>query len=186
MGMRNHCVLGDVTTANGTIVEGHPTQTINGMSVALEGGHIDCPSCKSTGVIKLAGTRIPHYSDGAGSPQWAAEGDLCICKCNPPPRLIAGLQSISGTEGDARGIGEALIAPLAAPDLPQTFDRHFVVHDKATGQPISGGVHYGLAMDGEQLHNVLHEDGATAKAYAQAATDMHLSYLVQTEAGVRS
>jgi hypothetical protein len=77
----------DVTTAGG-IVQPH---TGGGKSFIWHnrlasniGDKIKCPACGSVGYIEATGMRRP-FDNHKDIP--ALDGDLCICKCNPPPVL---------------------------------------------------------------------------------------------------
>ncbi|MFC6052722.1 hypothetical protein A6M14_07750 [Acinetobacter sp. Ac_877] len=48
------------------------------------GDKVNCPACGSTGIIQAAGMRRP-FDNHKDIP--ALDGDLCICKCSPPPVL---------------------------------------------------------------------------------------------------
>jgi hypothetical protein len=65
------------------------------------------------------------------------------------------------------------------------YDEFFVVHDAATGRPVQC-FSYGIKTRGGEHHDALYDDGATAKAYAEDAQPMSLTYLVQTRMGIRS
>lgn len=85
MANRYHITVGARTTAGGTVLTGAAFFTIHGVPVAHEGDSVACPQCKSTGVIKPDGPRISETYMGK---EVALSGDLCICKCSPPPRLV--------------------------------------------------------------------------------------------------
>ena len=78
---RYHITVGAKTTADGTVITGSPHWTI-----AREGDEVDCPACDSTGLLVCDG---PHLVDLMQGHPSALEGDLCRCKCDPLPRLIA-------------------------------------------------------------------------------------------------
>ncbi|MEF9673784.1 PAAR domain-containing protein [Pseudomonas sp. PCH446] len=59
---------------------------IEGQPMSREGDLVSCPVCHSEGVIVCTG---PHLIERFEGRQTALEGDLCRCKCNPPPTLIA-------------------------------------------------------------------------------------------------
>ncbi len=83
---RYNLVQGDKTTSNGIVVgatDGRMTQM--GVPLALEGDAVWCPACKTTGHILCVGPR--HLNSYHGRKD-ALDGDLCICRCDPPPRLI--------------------------------------------------------------------------------------------------
>ncbi|POA18713.1 hypothetical protein C1886_15385 [Pseudomonas sp. FW300-N1A1] len=83
---RYHITVGAKTTVNGTVLTGYEYSTINGQVMAREGDEVDCPECDSTGVIVCDGPHLVDLLDGRNA---ALDGDLCRCKCDPPPRLIA-------------------------------------------------------------------------------------------------
>ena len=83
---RYHITVGAKTTVNGTVLTGYAYSTINGQAMAREGDEVDCPECDSTGVIVCDGPHLVDLLDGRPA---ALDGDLCSCKCDPPPRLIA-------------------------------------------------------------------------------------------------
>jgi uncharacterized Zn-binding protein involved in type VI secretion len=78
--------LGASTTAGGRVISAHHYRKINGVPVAREDDFVECPQCRSVGVIKRHG---PRLGDDFKGKQVALHDDLCICKCDPPPRLIA-------------------------------------------------------------------------------------------------
>ena len=83
---RYHITVGAKTTADGTVMTGYEFWTIDGQPIAREGDEVACPACDSTGVIVCDG---PHLVDLMQGRPTALDGDLCLCKCDPPPRLIA-------------------------------------------------------------------------------------------------
>lgn len=83
---RYHITVGAKTTADGTVRTGWDCSTINGQAMAREGDEVDCPKCDSTGTIVCDGPRLVDLLEERNA---ALDGDLCKCKCDPPPRLIA-------------------------------------------------------------------------------------------------
>ena len=90
----------DVTTAGG-IVQRHTgsgqTFIWHGRLASNLGDKINCPACGSIGFIAPKGMRRP-FDNMKQAP--ALNGDLCICKCNPPPVLknsqTSFMQNVSG------------------------------------------------------------------------------------------
>jgi uncharacterized Zn-binding protein involved in type VI secretion len=78
--------LGATTTAGGKVTSANSFRSINGVNVAIEGDIVWCPTCNSEGVIKPEGPRLTELFNGE---HVALHGDLCICQCSPPPRLVA-------------------------------------------------------------------------------------------------
>lgn len=84
---RYNIVEGDVTTAGG-VVQRHTGNgkgfIWHGRIASHIGDKVNCPACGSVGIIKAAGSRL-SFDNHSLTP--ALHGDLCICKCNPPPVL---------------------------------------------------------------------------------------------------
>ncbi|MDY7534743.1 S-type pyocin domain-containing protein [Pseudomonas sp. Bout1] len=77
---------GAKTTARGVVKAGLDGAEIEGKLIAREGDRVACPTCESLGVIECIGPRLVQTWEGR---QTALDGDLCRCKCSPPPTLIA-------------------------------------------------------------------------------------------------
>ncbi len=179
---------GDTTTANGT-VQARPQQspvTLDAKHACFEGDPVVCPACKSTGITKCVAPF--RRSTGPDGRQANLDGDLCLCKCPTPPRLVARFHN--GTMGFAAQ--EIMDMPAAAPWMAYAghtrplsrYDEFFVVEDAATGCPVQG-FRYGIVTRSGEHHDEVYDDGATAKAYAEDAQPMTLTYLVQTRMGIR-
>lgn len=83
---RYYITLGATTTAGGKVVSAGSIMSIDGGRVALDGDRVQCGCCHAEGHIALDGPRLPSSFNGR---QYALSEDLCICKCDPPPRLVA-------------------------------------------------------------------------------------------------
>jgi len=83
---RSYLKIGDKSSAGGTVVEGIPLMTHHGKELTFVGATVTCPACKSTGHIVAKGPRWPGDLMGKHA---ALEGDVCSCKCYPPPVMIA-------------------------------------------------------------------------------------------------
>ena len=83
---RYFITLGATTTAGGKVTSANHFDTIDDVPIALEGDTCWCPVCLSEGVIRPDG---PRLSDTFEDRELALADDLCICKCSPPPRLVA-------------------------------------------------------------------------------------------------
>ena len=70
----------------GKVTSGCEGTSFNGEMSSREGDRVACPACGTEGFIALTG---PHLHEEWNGKQAALEGDLCICKCDPPPELIA-------------------------------------------------------------------------------------------------
>jgi uncharacterized Zn-binding protein involved in type VI secretion len=117
--LRHFARIGDKTTAGGDVLEGEPTFTFEGRPVAFHGAKVYCAACNSTGVIVTIPPYHPFTTKGR---QLALNGDLCVCKCGTPPRLIAsqtsGRMSFDRSDSSmASRDGESRWAELAAAAL---------------------------------------------------------------------
>ena len=108
---RYHITLGAKTTACGIVITASSCCSINGVPVAVEGDSVACPACRSKGVIKIFGPRIPESWNGK---QVALQDDLCVCACASPPRLVANQSLKSQTAGGGGGGASAHDEPAAA------------------------------------------------------------------------
>jgi len=77
---------GDKTTCNGVVEDGIENSSFQGQPLAYLGGRVHCPACGTHGVIISDGA--PRTMTVRGK-QVALENDLCQCKCEPLPKLIA-------------------------------------------------------------------------------------------------
>jgi len=89
MAIRHYITLGASTTAGGTVTSASSLLALNGVKVALEGDQVTCPACDSIGAIALDGPRVAARDNGK---PYALSDDLCVCQCDPPPRLVAAQQ----------------------------------------------------------------------------------------------
>jgi uncharacterized Zn-binding protein involved in type VI secretion len=78
---------GDRTTVNGIVSAPCRGDKLEGREIAYEGDPIWCPACNTMGRIACVGTR-PRET-GAGGRRSALSGDLCLCNCKQPPKLVA-------------------------------------------------------------------------------------------------
>ncbi|WP_152608011.1 PAAR domain-containing protein [Burkholderia sp. A9] len=78
--------VGDKSTTGGIVIEGVDSCTHHGTALTFVGAQVVCNACESTGVIAAQGPRWPDHMMGK---EQALDGDLCLCKCHPPPVMIA-------------------------------------------------------------------------------------------------
>jgi uncharacterized Zn-binding protein involved in type VI secretion len=105
---RNFLKKGDGSTVGAEVLEGEETCTHNGTALAFIGAKVYCHACKTVGLIAAQGPRWPDFMM---EKEQALEGDVCICKCQPPPIMIASqndsFQSFEHHELAALGFGES-------------------------------------------------------------------------------
>jgi uncharacterized Zn-binding protein involved in type VI secretion len=92
--MKRYLILDDDrTTASGTVHAKPTTLKYDSKHVAHEGDDVACLTCNSTGKIKCDGPR--QSMTGPDGRPAALSDDLCMCKCDPPPKLVASQNSMS-------------------------------------------------------------------------------------------
>ncbi|MFP3616798.1 PAAR domain-containing protein, partial [Paraburkholderia sp. SIMBA_050] len=78
--------------AGGVVLEGAENCSHHGIPIAFIGAKVWCEGCESSGYIESVG---PHHPATMLGKQQALEGDICICKCSPPPVFSASQTSAS-------------------------------------------------------------------------------------------
>ncbi|SAL19790.1 PAAR repeat-containing protein [Caballeronia arvi] len=156
---RYFIVVGDQTTRGGSVTEGDSRARIRGKAQSYHGAHVYCPSCKSEGHIVGAGPTRRHSIHGK---QAALEGDLCACKCEPPPRLIASMRnaSMSFEAKELASMGYASDGAFLSQSRDSAFDRHFRFVDER-GQPVTGIRVQLVDVDGHASAVITDADGRT-------------------------
>ncbi|CAN7144507.1 PAAR domain-containing protein [Trinickia sp. LjRoot230] len=105
---RSYLKIGDKSSAGGTVTEGIPRTTHYGTELTFIGAQIVCPACKTVGRIVAKGPRRPGSMMGK---EPALEGDICVCKCSPPPVMLPSqsnmYQSFEGQGLASMGYGPA-------------------------------------------------------------------------------
>jgi len=86
MATRHYITLGASTSAGGAVTSASSLLALNGLKVALEGDQVSCPACGMAGTIGLDGPRMQARDNGR---HYALSDDLCLCECEPAPRLVA-------------------------------------------------------------------------------------------------
>jgi uncharacterized Zn-binding protein involved in type VI secretion len=166
---RYHIRLGDKTTVDGTVIDGSATEIAMGHCLAHEGDKVSCPKCHSMGQIVCDG---PRWSfTGQDGRQAALSGDICLCKCNPAPRLVASQTSMSmhmdASPGIGTGAGQGATAQSTLP-----HDEQFLLRDKATGKTL-GNVPYRVqTASGNVISGVTDGNSRTQRIRTDAAEQL--------------
>ncbi|RKT26453.1 putative Zn-binding protein involved in type VI secretion [Paraburkholderia sp. RAU2J] len=168
---RYFIVLGDKTTAGGVVIQGEESCTNHGKPLAYHGAQVYCHACKTTGYI----CNIPPYRPMVlRGKQVALENDICLCKCEPPPRLIASqnTSSMSFDSGELAAMGYTSngtrILQAAADAL---YDEQFTLTD-SVGTPLPN-TYYTIIRPGDVLHGTTDSQGRTARYQTNGA--QHIS-----------
>ena len=184
MGRRFHIRVGDMTTRGGRVATGLSTVTWHGHALAFEGDQVECPACGTTGHIVAVGTRIS--STGPHGKQQALSGDLCLCRCTPPPQLVASQQT-SWVEGDmAEGgamhptisadawhVGMPPQAVTKEGHAPDSCDQRFLLRDEADGTPLAHRL-YRLRHPGGMLQGRTDAQGHTERVTGTGGSQIRI------------
>jgi hypothetical protein len=83
---RNYLKVGDVASNGATIIEGIDKVKYRGVHLTYLYAKVRCPACNTIGIIVPWGPRRRGKLMGK---EPALHNDLCACKCDPKPHLIA-------------------------------------------------------------------------------------------------
>lgn len=83
---RKFILKDDTTDRNGVVLDGIKGSSFDGRPLAYLGAPVMCHTCNFEGIIISDGS--PHTINVMGK-QVALENDLCQCKCQPLPKLVA-------------------------------------------------------------------------------------------------
>lgn len=188
-------VMGDPldTRGNSQIIEGAQDNTIEGPDgrsrpVALIGHRAWCDACKSVGLIVEA-PGSPYHNRMvdfvAGGAREALGGDLVMCKCKSPARIIAVYGRSSMILPDSGPVLETAEARANLAGNPDDYDEHFVLTDLRTGRPLAGFA-WGIDTPDGPREGCTGADGKTATICGCDREPITLSWIAQTEMGIRS
>lgn len=155
--MRRIAVAGDQLGPHGGQVAGYEGRPafFHGHQPALVGGKAYCQGCKSTGTIAKSGG--PRRMQFMG--EIALDGDIVLCACPSPSRIVAVLageawyEDMGGESGASANAGNS----AASTSLVETYDE-LVIAMGPTG-PIEGYPYFVETSDGRQLFGHTDECG---------------------------
>lgn len=159
---------GDKTTSAGVVTEGVGTVTHHGTELSFLGAQVYCHTCKSVGHIAPQGPRRPFRMKDKEA---ALDNDLCMCKCDPPPRLIASQNSMSQSfethEEKMRGY-----APNGASATQNgLYDQHFLLTDIHTGKRLADAPYWIAIDNGQEIEGRTDASGHTLKVSSGNVTN---------------
>jgi uncharacterized Zn-binding protein involved in type VI secretion len=158
---RYYIRVGDKTTAGGVVTQGEEHFRYRGVAVAYQGAEVYCHTCKSVGRI----VNIPPYRPMLiMGKQIALEYDICACKCDPAPHLIAsqntGSMSFESRELAQTGLPSAESLLSTAPSSID-FDDRFKLFDASANRPLADMEYAILRANGEIEHGITDGGGHT-------------------------
>lgn len=155
----------DKTTQGGTVMAPFNTIAGYGSTISFDGDPVYCPACKSTGVTKC----IPpfHPWTGPDGRQVNLDGDLCLCKCFPPPKLLASDLSMAMNfdkgEVSQMADSEGWLKQKGLLDKTEFHDQQFVLRD-ANGDPMAGmACSIKFKSTGDVIHVITDSNGMTGR-----------------------
>jgi uncharacterized Zn-binding protein involved in type VI secretion len=131
---RYYIRAGATTTAGGVVRASSELSNVGGAAQARDGDPVDCPACGIRGVIKCV---LPRISDTLDGKEYALSDDLCVCNCNPAPKLIADqdyyyqIFALASVESAEQAAARKASTNATEELMPLRF------LDEATGQPHS-------------------------------------------------
>ena len=135
-----------------------------GTELTFVGARVICPACRSTGQIVPTGPRWPANFMGK---QPALEGDLCACKCDPPPAMMASQTTMfeSFDSHQLASMGFTADGRVTGADADEDLERYFEIVDARTEAPIEGMTHK-LSSDGRVLIDDATLAGGKTRAFS--------------------
>ncbi|KUY86216.1 hypothetical protein WL77_20830 [Burkholderia ubonensis] len=166
---RSYLMVGDKSSANGTVIEGVPMTTHHGTEPTFLGAQVTCPACKSVGRIVPTGPRWPGSMMGK---EPALEGDICACKCDPPPVMIASQTDMYMTF-ESNHLADLGFAPSGEliEHAFKTHDQHFRIIN-SDGEPVEGLPYMLKSADGKTVQGITSANGKTELISADQAHDV--------------
>jgi uncharacterized Zn-binding protein involved in type VI secretion len=86
MTRRAYIMQFDKTTSGGQVLDGDPDMRADGRNFSYLNARVSCPACNTEGYLAPRGERPDDRMSGR---QPALDGDICWCKCDPKPRVLA-------------------------------------------------------------------------------------------------
>jgi hypothetical protein len=175
--MRRLAVVGDRLSTGGQIDSyTGPVCTWGdgGHQVALIGGDAYCEACKTTGSIAKAGgpRRLQFLGEAA------LDGDIIICNCATPPRIVAKLAGESWFDDeDHRAVAPTTNTPQSVVVQSAIYDQHFRLADERTGMPLKGVPYRIVTSDGEEYEGRTDVQGHTLRVSNDWVTSATLHVL---------
>ncbi|WP_370469605.1 PAAR domain-containing protein [Caballeronia sp. SBC2] len=171
--MRLLLCVGDEPETGGTIEPySGPSYLIRGHQVALIGASVHCNACNSDGpIVKAGGPRRPWHH----GVEVAHEGDIVLCKCARPPRMIALMQNSSHNDDMAESlvdVSDCHQAPAQPGAGLVPFDQGFVLMDRHTRRPLARVRYRVRSSSGVISNGVTDGSGRTARIETSRAENV--------------
>jgi hypothetical protein len=115
-----------------------------GHQAALIGASVFCHACRSVGLIAKAGgpRRSMHHGD-----EIALDGDVLLCGCGQPPRMIASMQRFAWCDDLAETMGAVTSASTASGGVTSVVVSNYDEQIEAGQQAPADGYPYFIETD---------------------------------------
>jgi uncharacterized Zn-binding protein involved in type VI secretion len=170
---RSYLKVGDKSSVSGTVVEGIPDTTHHGTELTFVGAAVACPACKTVGHIVAKGPRWPGSMMGK---EPALEGDICVCKCDPPPTMLAS-QSDMFESFESHQLASMGYTDTGDPieHASKAYDQHFRIIN-SDGEPVEGLPYLLKSSDGTTVQGVTLANGKTELLSANDAHEVQFLF----------
>ncbi len=166
---------GDQAACGGTVAEGEPTFTHEGLAFTFQGAKMSCQkSCVivegfSGSVLSNSRCRVLHgMKTAAGCPL---------------------LSTLNGRDGIGQAFGEAPPVRFVRDELGkwtgksnEGYDQHFLLRDQQTGEPLPHR-HYRLSFNGKTVEGETDVEGKTAKVAADDPSEVSIEIMPEGYTG---
>ncbi|WP_063898127.1 PAAR domain-containing protein [Burkholderia ubonensis] len=169
--------IGDKSSNGGVVVEGIEGCTHHGTALTFVGAKVACRGCNSTGLIVAKGPRWPDTKMGK---EQALDGDICVCKCIPPPVMIASQNSAfhSFESHHVADMGYSSLGESLTDAYRGAFDEQVRVLD-AQGKPVVG-VPYHIKTAGGAIYKGLTDvSGHCPRVYTDDVSKLDIAVGMQ-------
>jgi len=148
----------DKTTAGRVVTEGLAGFTMDDKLAAFDTASVWCPVCKVEGQIAIVGPRRPFTLPN--NREIAMEGDLCLCQCTPPPRLLAS-QDVAWMQFENDELARMGYAENGL--IRSAYDEQFTLRDHHTGQPLAHKSYRITSASGQIIQGITDANGTTQR-----------------------
>lgn len=159
------------TDHGGTVMATQQQAVVNGIAFLRAGDGFVCPKCKVWSTLVISNQNIIMF----GKPV-AFAGDKFTCGATLMPS-----QSLVGGDKEQSSASQSLDKQS---QQDSSYDEHFILHDQATGEAITGFA-YGIETALGVHHDKVCDNGKTKKITSKSPVPVKLLYVIQTEIGMR-
>ena len=169
--------LGDKSTNGGVVTQGVDNCTHHGTPMTFIGAKVWCNGCKSEGFIASRG---PHRNATMLGKQQALDGDICVCRCVPPPVMLAS-QNTAWHVFDAhelRTMGYDASGRSITEEYRGAFDERVRILD-ANQRPITGAPYHIRTTSGAVYKGLTDSSGYCPRVFTDNVARLEIAVGMQ-------